>query len=266
MKKIILILFVVFIFSACQNKVETSQKLDKEKIGQSISQKKDIPEKIKTPKEIDQKILQDDKYKIYEKWAYRDYLNDYIVSTEKKDCVDTLYYTSSSKKKDLISTLIVNKEARKEVNLEVYTPDYLAHLEKQIVNYTNSYFYADKVCHLADNLDILAGIIVPNDLAKEDEICYKKGTCYKIELAIFIIQDDEVKKVNLSKNIRTFDRTATGGEVESCDAQLENEKIIWNCFSSLLVGDDGIIVPTCTKWIIDLNGNILNEYEGEICM
>ncbi|MFC1747820.1 hypothetical protein ACFL2V_03355 [Pseudomonadota bacterium] len=206
-------------------------------------------------------------YEIYEKWAHTaEHFTPYSDGT---DCVytDSDYFQGH----DLLSTLIVREDVREKADLKVYTPAYLANLEKKIADFSGKFFYAAKICHLKDDLDILGGEWAEDDLNKQEEECFKGLECFDRGEAIYIVNSGKVHGVEMDDDLNefgddqvsVFNRTATGGEVQPCKSELDADgNIVWTCFRHLCeYTDEGITEARYWSWTIDPEGNILSDKE-----
>ncbi len=220
----------------------------------------------------------DQVYDVYKQWAYLNEMYRGDQNSEMFDCVGVDNGHVSFPTTDLLSTLIVNEKTRGNMNLNVYTPSYLAGIEKRVADYLGKYFFAFKVCHLKTDLDILAGVISSDDLSKEDEMCgYKSNPpCFERSYAILIAKKDDIVKIDVSEpresdDLRLYDNTATGGEVQPCFSTLteDGDAFKWTCFVRLCPGEAGAgskkpgdeswLAGELLEWTFDLNGNELKK-------
>jgi hypothetical protein len=174
---------------------------------------------------------------------------NYFKDTYSNDCIKLENGDTSGG--DLLSTLIIDQEARKMMKLHVYSVEYVKKLEKQIAQFTQkkykSNFYAFSVCHLKDNLDVVAGILWPTGWSTNDSEFGDRD-------AIVIINDYAPV---IYEEIQTTDKTATGAEVTPCDASESNDSgsVLWTCFEGLYLSSNGYVSGSrMTEWKLPING------------
>ncbi len=159
---------------------------------------------------------------------------------------------------DLLSTLISDSESRKLMDLKIYTPEYITSLEKKIANYTHANYQADyyafKVCHLSDGIDVLAGYLWPQNLARHDDTLKFPNvweTTNKKALVVVVNHDQTYGY----QNLRVLGNTVTGAEVPPCSATLQGDAIDWDCFNHVDFSN-GIDEAKnySDHWLLPLNG------------
>jgi len=161
---------------------------------------------------------------------------------------------------DLLSTLIADEDARSRLHLNVYTQDYMHDLEKRVVTFTHSLyesdFYAMKVCHLDQDLDVVAGKLWPMG-ESTTEVSEKIGSMEKQEFTsketvVLIVSKNQIIKYD---NVKVVDNTATGAESQTCKANLQDDYVLWECFMGLHFVDENSIDGAEMKyWKLPLSG------------
>lgn len=183
------------------------------------------------------------KKSVYQQWVIPSDTVEYnLVSspTVSKDCGFMLSgYTAGG---DLLSTLIVDEQARSILDLQVFTPEYLIELERSIVHETQTQFsqdfYAFYVCHLSDEIDIAAGYqSVPS---------YGLGDAPTLAIR-------QKGHISLYQDIQLIDQTATGAESSVCDAELEDDRLLWTCFLGFEMSNGVIAAQQMREWTIPLS-------------
>lgn len=194
---------------------------------------------------------------VYKQWALsKEFVEMHKLDFKesKKDCIDI--YNGDTEGKDLLSTLIVDDTARALMPLEVYTPEYVQKIEKKIAeNFkqkTKNDFYAFKVCHVGDEVDVVAGYQWPHGVST----LTNAGTVardFKKNGAVVIVNGASVLPYF---NLPLLDATVTGGEVAPCKATLESKKLAvkWSCFVS--VNKPAMTEEKRNYWLLPLNENV----------
>jgi hypothetical protein len=192
-------------------------------------------------------------FQVYEQWKmqYDEESHLDFVDYEQKDCVGL--YNGINHNGDLLSSLIVDEHIRGRADLDVYSPAYIASLEKKIADKAgadfDSEFYAFHVCHLDDGVDVAAGYLW---LRGEDDYhtSFSRTDFFKGSLAL--VQEENVK---IYENFSVLNKTATGAEVSACSASKKFSKISWKCFDSFSYDGDSLS-PIYLEWEFDNLGGI----------
>lgn len=198
--------------------------------------------------------------KIYKKWAFPlDSLerDDYLEMSQ-VDC-PAVGSDTFNKSGDLLSNMIGDPEGRKLMKLEVYTPDYVRKLENKIVRHTKSQyksdFYAFKVCHLAENLDVAAGdLYLAGKRAASKNF---KGS------ALVIVSNNKVSSYKVTNkfqsSLQLINTTATGGDVAPCDIDLQDNKVHLSCFKGFQVIGNETVGSKMQHWLFSVNGGKIEK-------
>jgi len=157
---------------------------------------------------------------------------------------------------DLLSSLIVNKKMRAQMDLDIYTPEYIQSLEKKLAEFSqyrySSDFYAFYVCHLDEGLDLAAGYFWPHGAKANKLLSYE-------ERNLLVVNEEDVYEVY---NVEIMHKTATGAEVYPCSAELINGRIKWSCFMGLALDEDDeyVIGSNYEYWTISVYGRVLQNW------
>lgn len=145
---------------------------------------------------------------------------------------------------DLLSTLIADNEARAKLDLNLYTPSYLAAMEQKIVAQTharwNKDFYAHYVCNLGASGDIAAGYLYPQGQSAVDgsgEFA-ELGNLSTDDMVLVSLHGDEI---DFYEDMRLIGNTATGAEPPICTAEAIMNGFTWSCFLGLHWVDDDMV-------------------------
>jgi len=228
-----------------EKKTETEEKTEN-KESEDLKIKKDTTS-IKSSKELQE---------IYSKWVIPDknlkYNFSCVDKNLKTDCV--FMYNEDIGKGDLLSTLIAKDDVRKKCKLSIYSPQYLANLENNIVKKISKQrgektnFYASSVCHLEKDIDILTGILKSKKNYDHVLVISHKNN-------IFWYHENYVK---------LYDNTATGGEVGPCSGKVIDNNIIWECFLGLHnLNNDIESGPSFEHYIISLDNKTIIKKDGK---
>lgn len=182
------------------------------------------------------------------------YVSSYI-SQRTKDCAGLVNCTIE--KGDLITILITDDKIRGQLKFEKYNINYLSNLKSILSKYTNSKmnsdFYATKVCSLDEDSDIITGYLYPHgESILEEEGKYdgdlKRDVYEKKFLAVIKNQTVSI----FQENVQLCNSTATGAEVEPCEATLQEGKVLWSCFAGLYNSGEG---DRMKYWLFDFNNS-----------
>ena len=156
----------------------------------------------------------------YKKWSMGD-ISKWSFINDTPDCLN-LSSDLNSNTGDLLSTLIVG-DITSPLNLEVYTPEYLAHLDRLVAKKTkvkwNSNFYSHYLCHIGTDLDVLV---------------WKIYTTRNAPWYLVIRNKNTIKFYSASK-IRLMNNHVTWWDVSFCNAKLnlKSTAVLWSCFIGL---------------------------------
>ena len=152
---------------------------------------------------------------------------------------------------DLLSTLIIDSDARKLMNLKAYSSEYVLKLENAVVKASHEKYssdlYAFSVCHLSDNVDIVAGILWPTGKSSTDSSFGER------KILVLVNNFSPV----FFENVSTLNKTATGAGVMPCSATLSaNQNVLWSCFTGLHFNGSQVDGSKMTEWTLSLIGGI----------
>lgn len=175
-------------------------------------------------------------YSTYAQWVVpADKLKN-VLTMEGEDCVSVdSGYTYGG---DLLSTMIASADARALMNLNVYTQAYVKSLEGKIVAQTHAKwskdFYAFYVCHLMENVDVVAGFIFPQGQSATAGVTenYGFGKLNYDDRALALVHGDKAF-LYAENEVRTIGNTATGAEPPICTGEAIMNGVLWKCFMGL---------------------------------
>ncbi|MFC1598966.1 hypothetical protein ACFL2U_03105 [Patescibacteria group bacterium] len=265
MKKLLILLGVILILGGCASAPENDKQADDP--GISASQESDTGTgdiTVNINNEVEIKDTSGFEFLIYKQWAipWQDTANVMPFGYNQTDCIGLA--NGANEAGDLLSTLIADQEFIKYYRLKtnIYTPAYVSALEKKLSGYTqktaSSDYYAFYVCHLADGIDITAGYYWPHG---EQFVSSYDLKGEQAQRHLLLVNNDSIIEIN---NVQILDNTLTGGEVDTCRAELIDNQINWKCISpkGFQVDDEGMTSAIhMNNYLIDLNGKIIKEWE-----
>jgi len=250
MYKYFLVLCITFFLSACSFSVsfgdtQEVSDFDNEMVNESVSdsdtekseatelddsQSDEIVDGDVEVNETQKKVVN---YEVYRKWMidepYKDE-NKYdfysFDNLRDEDCVSL--WNGETYGGDLLSNLVLQDNLSPRVKLHSYTPEYVANLEQKIAAYTQKKydrnFYASYVCNYGDKQDLAVGFLWP----QATKTC-KNNSCFgeKAQATLVYVSGEKVYDY---QDIRYYNQTATGGEVNVCGAEDMDDYFLWECF------------------------------------
>jgi len=181
----------------------------------------------------------------------------YLRGYERPDCYgfeNGLVYSE-----DLLHMLTDNDKARAVLKPKAYTKEYARGIFEKIQKYNEdilnppaSVFY---LCHLSKDVDLIGAKYFLD--GKDPNSQFDSIQNNDKEHILFLHSKGELYTL---KNIQTLDTTGTGGEVYPCQAKLQNNTILWTCFTGFEHEEESDEVggPTYRDWTISLDGRILS--------
>lgn len=246
MKKIFFLLMSIFLAGCVQVVVPAATDKDETKASQATAV---IPAKS-------------DDLDIYNKWKLPKGIIEnnktYFATAMASDCIKL--ENGNTEGGDLLSTLIIDLDARKLMNLNAYSPEYVLKLENKLVKAAHDKYnmdlYAFSVCHVNDNIDVVAG-----NLWQKDKPTIQADGKFEGVVDFDFGAKQTIAIVNGSSTtffdgIQTRDNTATGAEVAPCGESLskDGKSVLWSCFMGLHTNADGIDGSNMTEWTLPLDG------------